>query len=388
MPIYKYKVLTEEGTQREGAISANDYKHVYDILRKKHFRPLKIEKVYFVSQKVTLEDLLTFFMHINFQLKCGACINEAIESFADFYGNRTLNATLLDIANSLKNGDSLGEAFEKGSFIFNNVIIGLLKSAESTGNITEIIFNILSFLKLQTEWKNSVKRAIAYPIFITIVALLVLVLSIEVLGPQIVSLIQNSDAEIPTLTIFAIHVLPQIFKFLLLFLVIPLFFLWCQASRDFLWKIILKIPKIGRLIIKIFLWQFCKILHIALEAKLDFILALDLGIEAIKLRILKTELENIRNNIIGGHKIFESFYGGKLISKEILMAICIGEEGNELVGSFSHISENQYKEILFNIKSLGQFLSVGLTIFTGLIFIFILSSLFYPIYSYVEIVGA
>jgi type II secretory pathway component PulF len=90
---------------------------------------------------------------------------------------------------------------------------------------------------------------------------------------------------------------------------------------------------------------------------------------------------------MNGYRISESFFSGKLISREILMAIYIGEEGNELAGSFNHMSESQYKEILFDIKSLGQILTIGLTVSTGLIFIFILGSLFYPIYSYVEIVG-
>ncbi|MDR2723808.1 MAG: type II secretion system F family protein [Holosporaceae bacterium] len=388
MPIYRYKILTADGLQKNGSILADDYKCAYDVLHAKNFQPLEIKKVYFISKKVTLEDILTFFLHISFQLKCGAGINEAIESFADFYENDVLNAALLNISNFLKKGESIGEAFEKCNFIFDNVIIGLLKSAEDTGNTTEIISNIMNFLKLQTDWKNNVKRAIAYPIFITIVALLVLALSIGILGPQIISLLQsNNTEEIPMLTLFTINILPQIFKALFLALAILSFCFCNQAGRDFLFRIVLKIPKIGKLIIKISLWQFCKILHIALDAKLDFMQALDLAIGTIKLNLLKRELENIRCNIINGYKISESFFGGKLISKEILMAIYVGEEGNELVNSFNHISENQYKEILFDIKSLGQILSIGLTISTGLIFVFILCSLFYPIYSYVEVVG-
>ncbi|MDR2646295.1 MAG: type II secretion system F family protein [Holosporaceae bacterium] len=387
MPIYRYKALTEDGSRKEGAISADNYKRSYDILCAKHLQPLEIKKIYFVSKRVTLEDLLAFFMHISFQLKCGVSINEAIESFADFCGNKTLNATLLDIANSIKQGESISDSFEKGNFIFNTIIISLLKSAENIGNLSEIISNILNFLKLQREWKNNVKRAIAYPIFIVIVALIVLILSIGILGPQIVSLIQNSGLEIPTLTQFALNALPQVFKiFLLLSAILP-FLLLNRMGRELLLIMALKIPKIGKLIIKIAFWQFCKILHIALEAKLDFLDALDLAIEAIKLRLLRKEMEYIRGSIADGYKISESFCKGKLISKEVLMAICVGEEGNELASSFNHISKNQYDEILFDIKSLGQILSISLTVFTGVIFIFILCSLFYPIYSFVEVVG-
>jgi type II secretory pathway component PulF len=160
-----------------------------------------------------------------------------------------------------------------------------------------------------------------------------------------------------------------------------------KNGRSVLSNLLLKVPKFGALIIKISLWQFCKILHIALAAKLDFMEAFDLAIESIRLENMKTELQDVRRCIIEGHKISKSFSGTKFIPQSLIMALYVGEEGNDLVASFDHASETQYKEIQFEIKSLGQSLSVGLTLFTGFVLIFILCSLFYPIYSYVEIAG-
>ncbi|MDR1982585.1 MAG: type II secretion system F family protein [Holosporaceae bacterium] len=390
MPTYKYEALTKYGFKKDGFILADNYKSAYNFLCEKQYQPMKIKKVYFSSKKITLEDLTTFFMHISSQLKCGVGIYEAIESFSDFYGNKVLSATLVNISDSLKKGESIHTAFEKCDFIFNGVIIGLLKSAENTGNIADVVVNILDFLKLQMDWKNNVKRAIAYPIFITVVALIVLIFSIGILGPQVVSLVQNyGDGEIPALTRFTINVLPRISEIICLFLpgvlaILP-FFLWTKKGNNLLLRVMFRIPKIKGLIIKISMWQFCKILHIALEAKLDFVKALDLAIETVKFDLIRNELQSIRDNIEDGYKISESFANGIIIPAETLMAIYVGEEGNDLSGSLKHVSESQYQEMLFNIGSLGQILGIGLTVFTGLIFIFILCSLFYPIYSYIEI---
>ncbi|MDR2158056.1 MAG: type II secretion system F family protein [Holosporaceae bacterium] len=392
MSIYKYKVLTKDGSSKDGSILADNYKCAYDALRAKQYQPTEIKKVYFVSKKITSEDLLTFFMHINFQLKCGVGLNDAIESFVDFYGNKILNAALADVSDSLKRGESVGDAFGKYQFAFDDVVIGLLKSAENTGNTLDVIANILNFLKLQTDWKNNVKRAVAYPIFIAGVALLVLIMGVGILGPQVVSLIQNCNGgETPMLTQFAVNALPCISKVLVLFLA-TLIATWpilvgTKKGRRLLSHLILKIPKIGALVSKISLWQFCEILRIALAAKLDFMEALNIAVETIKFDEIKSELENIRNSVAEGYKISESFARANIIPAEILTAVYVGEEGNDLASSFKHINENWYREILFDIKSLGQILSAGLTIFTGLIFVFILCSLFYPIYSYVEIAG-
>jgi type IV pilus assembly protein PilC len=390
MPIYKYKVLTKNGERKNGAILASNYKRAYDVLQAKRYLPMDIKKARFVSKKVSLEDLSTFFSHVNFQLKCGARINEAVESFADFHGNKIFNATLWDISNSLKNGEGIGKSFEKCRFVFNDAIVGLLKSAEDAGNLMEVVSNVLNFLKLQTEWKNKVRRAIAYPIFIATVAVVILILSAGILGPQIVSLIQSQE-EIPSLTRFTIDVLPKISEVVaLILMILSAIFPFLSATkkgRSFLSRAALKIPKIGALIVKISMWRFCKILSVALDAKLDFLRAFDLSVKTIKFDLLQSELKNIRDNISDGYKISESFSNGLLIPREIVTAIYIGEEGNDLAESLNRVGENQYREILFNIKSLGQILSVGLTLFTGLIFILILCGLFYPIYNYVEIAG-
>ena len=118
---------------------------------------------------------------------------------------------------------------------------------------------------------------------------------------------------------------------------------------------------------------------------MDFIHGLKLAIESVKFR--KKEMDKILDYIVDGHKVSEAFAQTNIISESQLMAIYVGENGNNLASCFEHISDGQYKELLADIKTFGQFLSAGLTIFTGLIFVFILCSLFYPIYSSVEVVG-
>jgi type IV pilus assembly protein PilC len=304
-----------------------------------------------------------------------------------------LGATVAEVSNSLKNGEGVGDAFEKCRSVFGDVISGLMRSAENTGNTDGVISNILGFVKLQINRRNKIRRAIAYPIFVASIALLILILGIGVLGPQIAALINDcGDEKMPSLTRFAIHVLPEISRIVAVLLaaaatVLPILARF-RRGKDFLEGMVLGLPKVGGFIIKISLWQFCKVLSIALKARLDFMPAFDLAAETVKIGPIRNELKSIRDSIADGYTVFESFSSGNLMPAEILAAVRVGEECNDLAGSFGHVSESQYDEIMFEVKSFGRILSAGLTIFTGFIFIFILCSLFYPIYNYVETVGA
>ena len=205
-----------------------------------------------------------------------------------------------------------------------------------------------------------------------------------------ISLIQTLDnKDVPLLTEFAINALPKIAKYFCYFTVVT--FMICVAmcftkdGRKKLSNFILKIPKVGDLIIKVTLWHFCKVLHIALSAKLNFTQGLKLAIDSVKFK--HDEMKKILDYIIDGCPISEAFVQADIIPERLIMAISVGESGNNLTSCFEHISDGQYKDMLSDIKTFGKFLSAGLTLFTGAIFVFILCSLFYPIYSYVEVIG-
>lgn len=392
MLLYKYEAISSGGEKISGSIFAENYRSAYKLLHSQKSCPLKIVPVPISSGKISIEDLLVFFLHIDLQLKCKMRVNEAIESFLKLHGNKVLKSSLASILIDLRNGDSLGNAFEKCSKLFDPVITGLLKSAEKTGNIAGITSNILKFLKLRAEWKNHIKRAIGYPIFIACVALLVLVSSIALLGPQVSALIQDfGDGNVPFITHFVIDFLPNLCAFIasLAPIILGLFLLFISSKKCqvYIMACILKVPTIGDLLLKTNFWQVSKIMHIALDAKLDFIEAMNIAINSIKIQNIKDEFLKARQKITDGYPIAEAFSSIKFASSALISAVDIGEENSDLSASFEHISSNQYEEIILDIKDLGRNLSVGLTLFTGLIFLLIICGLFFPIYSYVEVAG-
>lgn len=388
MNVFKYKALAKNGDKKFGVVLANNCDEAFENICNKKLSPIDISKVYKVSSKVSLEEILMFFLHVDFQLKCGAKINDAIDNFIDFNSNKILNVKLLEISNSLKAGHSLSEAFQNS--VFDKTVSGLLKSAEKTGNLSEIISNILEFLKLKNEWKNKVRSILAYPILIVSIALIIMWFCVTILGPQVVSLLNDyNNGDIPILTDFAVNYLPKIGLFfgfisILAFAILSISSISSHLKNKFK-NYLLSIPKIGGILQKVTCWQFCKILQIALNSKLDFIKSLELGIDSVDIEKIKIDLGKVKLKILCGHKIFEAFSSLKYMPKSISTAIYIGEEGNNLDNSMKHISDELYKEILSDLKKLGRYLSTGLTLMTGGIFIFILVSVFYPMYNYIEV---
>jgi type IV pilus assembly protein PilC len=392
MLVYKYTALSNEGSKTTGSIFVDNYKDAYNSLLSRQYLPISLEKINLSHKKVDLEDLFAFFLHLDLQLKCKIRINDAIESFLKLHSNSVLKTSLLTVIFELKSGSSLYEAFEKCNFIFDDMVIGLLKAAEKTGKISDIISNILKFLKMQSACKSHVRQAIIYPIFNASVAIFVLFMSVNFLGDQITSLINEYGEEnISILTKFLIYSLPYISEIFSYFIPIVFcllaFFVFNQNTKLILITLMMRIPKIGPLIGKIYFWQFCELIHIALNSKLNFMEAMSIAIGSIKIKNIKNRLLKIRASIADGYSIVQSFSNEKFISNSIISAIGIGEESNDLQCCFKHIGEDQYAKILSDIKKLGHCLSVGIILFTGLVFVVILYGLFSPMYNYIEITG-
>lgn len=392
MSLYKYESIDKFGNKKIGAIVAESQQEAYENLLQKNVQPIEIKRQYFLSKKISTEDILLFFLHVSFQLKCGVHINEAIDTFIDFHGNSVLNATLIKVSDDLKNGKKISEAFEKNC-PFNPIIIGLLKAAETTGCLTETISSVLNLLQLQNNWKNHIRGIIAYPAFIAVLAVVILFISSHFLGPQVVSLIRNyGKNDVPFLTKFAVDILPALSTFLGSILVIVIVaagvMMINKKGQNIILQLAFRIPIISKILTQITLWQLFEILHISYVAKLDFMSAFNLALPAIHIKTMQNQLIDVKTKIMNGYKIATSFSTMPTISTDITMAIFVGEEGNSLEHTFAHICKKTYSNLVNNIKLLGDAMSISLTLFTGMIFVFILCSMFAPIYDYIGTAGA
>ena len=82
MAIYKYSALSSDGQRKNSALIAANMQDAYQALKAKKLVPISISRRYYASKRISIEDTLLFFMHINFQLACGVTIDGAIDSFA------------------------------------------------------------------------------------------------------------------------------------------------------------------------------------------------------------------------------------------------------------------------------------------------------------------
>src|SRR6185369_12556355 len=93
-------------------------------------------------------------------------------------------------------------ALEKHPKVFSNIYVQMVRSAEKTGNLAEILTKLTSQQQKEYELRGKVKGALMYPAIVGTLMLGVIVLVITFILPKITSLFGDSGQKLPASTRF------------------------------------------------------------------------------------------------------------------------------------------------------------------------------------------
>ena len=82
--------------------------------------------------------------------------------------NAQLKAVLIDISDALRSGSTLSDAMASHENVFPSYYIGILRSAELTGNLDIVLDQLSGYIERDLAAKRAVKSALTYPIVIMV----------------------------------------------------------------------------------------------------------------------------------------------------------------------------------------------------------------------------
>lgn len=150
-------------------------------------------------------------------------------------------------------------------------------------------------------------------------------------------------------------------------------------------KILFKIPFIKQLIISIFIWQLSNIIYICLRSKIKFEVALEFVKDNMFLEFFNDIIKEIFEMIKNGHNISDAFASqAHFFPQNFLTSIKVAESSNNFTKIFTLIAENSKINVEMHINGFTQKMMIFTTLLTGAIFIFMVLSMFLPMYELCE----
>lgn len=395
--LYRYTAITSSSLQViEGEYKSSSPDALYTFLKEKNLSLISYKKqntpffilFYRRSKVLRLDELRDFFFHLSNFLLLGVPVFESIKNIQETPCSPTLTFFLKHLEETLSNGVSLSQSFDKAPVKLPLFILPLLRIAEKTGNLSAISKELFLYFKEAEAIYKMFKKSFRYPLILMGVITLTLLSLFFFLVPELSRFLTLTKQNIPFSTLLLIHTKDFIvlsWKFILFAL--ALFFLFLKTRplapslAYYFFTIFYKIPFLGKLKKLQEQAYFVKAFSLLLTHQVPFYEALLTLEKASSSLFLKQDLQHVLKKICEGKNpslAFQgSFYGTSFFQK----LLAIGESSNSLGETLTLGS--QYAQSLLQetqeafLKKLEPFL----TLLLGGILLWIASAFILPLYD-------
>lgn len=399
---FNYLAKDRDGVTVKGRETAEDQEQLVNLLWSRGYYVLKIKEARgpgrgllpgFIragfprGRKASPRELMLFCFQVAALLKAGITALQSLRVIQGRTGNPHLARALGEVTSDLENGLGLADSFGRCPQVFPPLFIYMVEAGEMAGTVEEVLEKLGSHFEKENEFREKVKSAATYPAAVLIVAVMVvLFLLVEVL-PSFTSTFAGMGVPLPGITRFMIGVgenLPRLGTALLLalFLAIPgarrLFKL--PGTRARLDKALLALPLYGKLLQKVLVSRFARVLGTLLDNQVGLLTSLELVESALPNRLYQQKVARVSEAVRQGQGMTAPLAEGDLFPGIMVAMISVGEESGSLPRMLLEAADFMESETNILVDRLTTLIEplliIGVSLVVGLIALAVLLPMF------------
>jgi type II secretory pathway component PulF len=301
-----------------------------------------------ISQRAPLaRDLLPFLQALTELTTSGLSPGEAVRLLANRMKEprlRTLCGLLWD---SLKEGQTLSQAMEAIPAVFDVQAVSLVRAAEATGSLNEVLQRLIQHHTEQRELKQKLTTALTYPLFVGIVALGVIAFFVFFLMPRLQGLLNSLGGKLPLSTQILVtgsELLVRYGIFLVPLAIIAAVLAWrwhhTERGRVIIDEQLVKLPLIKSWSIDTGVLAFVQTLAVLLENGINTVEALRLTERTVPNRTIRAALRQATERVIEGDSLSGALARTGYFPDLVLDRLAVGENTGKLAPCLRDIAQH------------------------------------------------
>ncbi|MDD4775912.1 MAG: type II secretion system F family protein [Syntrophomonas sp.] len=206
---YKYRVRDSSGLSKTGVLEADHKKTVilglleqgYAIVDLLELDPdLTERRQLHLPTKVDGGSLALFTRQLAVMLAAGLPILHCLQTLQPQTGNPKLRKILARLVTEVRAGSGLAEAFSNHPQDISPVYVNIIQAGEASGTLDTVLLQLSSHLQKEEASKRKLKAAAAYPIFTSLLALMIMILLVALVLPRFAEIFITSGVSLPWTT--------------------------------------------------------------------------------------------------------------------------------------------------------------------------------------------
>jgi type IV pilus assembly protein PilC len=340
------------------------------------------------QKKIGGNDFLILNQQFNTLIKAGLPILRALDLLATRATAPKLRPILTQIRDHVREGKSLSEAVDEAG-VFSKVYSTAILAGEKSGNLSGVLEYYIAYQRVSTGVKKKILASLVYPTLLIVVAIVIVTYLVTVVIPKFSELYGDLNVELPAPTRLLIAVTvsyrPYILSVLGLIIcgIIGLFF-WSRSESGGVTfdRLKFKVPIVGDTLLKFQVSQFCRTLATLLTGGTPLVGALSTAAESITSRLVRGSVNRATQMVREGESLHGALAATQVMPEMALDMVEVGESSGALAPMLNSVAEFYEEEVSLRLGALVSLIEPLILIFMGLLVMFILVSLYLPIFSF------
>ncbi|CAA6813840.1 MAG: Type II secretion system F domain protein, partial [uncultured Sulfurovum sp.] len=329
--------------------------------------------------------------------KAGISIDQALKMLIQTASKEATRSILSSMLSELKAGSSLSSSLEfalkKEQVEVDSLTISFIATAEEVGDIPSGLEQLFDYLTFHKKIQGEIKQALAYPIFLMIMSVLVALLIFFIIVPKFSSIFSAEEFEQLDALPYAVLSLGQYLdahmaEFFIFFAVLIVVIVIVLKKFPIPWmSVFYHTPKLSDIIVSLQL----SILYGALSTMLKGGLEIDKALKQFQRIKLLPELQDLLKNALSeikkGEKLSSVFSMSKIIPSSDIALLYVGENSATLPTIFNSLSVRHSEAFQTDVKRFLSILEPAVIVLLGIFIAIIVVAIMMAVMSMTDITG-
>jgi general secretion pathway protein F len=385
MGVYAYKGIDARGKAVKGNRDADSAKALRNVLKrdgilateileqseaaKKAARDIDFGRLF---RRVSPVDVAVATRQLSVLLRSGVPLVEALSALIEQLDQPELKNALTDTRNQVNEGSTLADALKAHPKIFQTLYVNMVAAGEASGTLEEVLGRLAEFLDDQTRLQSKVRGALAYPVVMAVVVVLILFLMMSVVVPKVTAIFENFNQTLPWYTSLLIWVSDIFGNYWWLIAALMgggvySFRRW-QATEEGRRKwdlFILEVPLLGPLLIMVAVSRFARTLATLLASGVPVLTAMDITRNVLGNTELMRVVEDARASVREGEGIAKPLKQAGRFPPIVTHMIAVGERTGQLEEMLIHVADAYDQQIEVRVGVVTSILEPLLIVVMG-----------------------
>ena len=354
---------------------------------------LDLKQIQNSMAKVTVKDKAIFSRQFAALVNAGVALVRGLGVLADQCPNPKLKRALQEISSDVQQGTNLSDAMRKHPQCFDGLYVSMIQAGEVGGVLDDVLNRLSKLLEDVARLQNQIKSAMAYPITVGIIALLVFLGMTIFLLPIFAGIFEELDAELPMFTQIMLNISnilrTPIYSIALIIVVMVLAFAYRQyyktrVGRETIDRFSLKMPLFGDLIQKSCTARFCRTFGALSRSGVPILTSLEIVRDTAGNQVIANAVDEARREVQSGGMISLALQREQVFPIMAIQMMSIGEETGEIDTMLMKVADFYEDEVEQAVKALTSIMEPIMIVFLGGMVGSILVAMYLPMFAVMD----